>query len=87
MATAHFGQIDVLVNNAGIIMVGPLESQTLDSFQQAMNTNFYGALHTTLAVLPQMLARRHQGRSSTLLPSAARSLFLTCFRTLPASLR
>src|SRR5580704_8531708 len=26
-ATAHFGQIDVVVNNAGIIMVGPLESQ------------------------------------------------------------
>lgn len=56
-ATNYFGQIDVVVNNAGIILVGPLESQTLDSFQQAMNINFYGALHTTLAVLPQMLAR------------------------------
>lgn len=57
VGTAHFGQIDVLVNNAGIILVGPLESQTLQSFQQAMDINFYGALHTTLAVLPQMLAR------------------------------
>ena len=38
-------------------MVGPVESQTLDSFQEAMNINFFGALHTTLAVLPQMLAR------------------------------
>jgi short-subunit dehydrogenase len=56
-ATGHFGRIDVLVNNAGIILVGPLESQTLDSFHQAMNINFFGALHTTLAVLPQMLAR------------------------------
>jgi short-subunit dehydrogenase len=56
-ATAHFGSIDVVVNNAGIILVGPLESQTLDSFHQAMNINFFGALHTTLAVLPQMLAR------------------------------
>jgi short-subunit dehydrogenase len=56
-ATAHFGSIDVVVNNAGIILVGPLENQTLESFHQAMNINFFGALHTTLAVLPQMLAR------------------------------
>jgi short-subunit dehydrogenase len=56
-ATGHFGGIDVVINNAGIILVGPLESQTLESFHQAMNINFFGALHTTLAVLPQMLAR------------------------------
>jgi short-subunit dehydrogenase len=56
-ATGHFGRIDVVVNNAGIILVGPLQNQTLDSFHQAMNINFFGALHTTLAVLPQMLAR------------------------------
>jgi short-subunit dehydrogenase len=56
-ATGHFGSIDVVINNAGIILVGPAESQKLDSFHQAMNTNFFGALHTTLAVLPQMLAR------------------------------
>jgi short-subunit dehydrogenase len=56
-AAAHFGRIDVLVNNAGVIMVGPLESQTLDSFHQAMNVNFFGALHATMAVLPQMLQR------------------------------
>jgi short-subunit dehydrogenase len=56
-ATAYFGQIDVVINNAGIIMVGPLESQKLASFQLAMNVNFFGALHTTLAVLPQMLER------------------------------
>jgi short-subunit dehydrogenase len=58
-ATLYFGQIDVVVNNAGIILVGPVESQTLGSFQEAMNINFFGALHTTLAVLPQMLARRN----------------------------
>ncbi len=56
-ATAHFGRIDVLINDAGIIMVGPLESQTMESFHEAMNVNFFGALHTTLAVLPQMLER------------------------------
>jgi short-subunit dehydrogenase len=57
VATGHFGRIDVVVNNAGIILVGPLQSLTLNSFHQAMNNNFFGALHTTLAVLPQMLAR------------------------------
>jgi short-subunit dehydrogenase len=57
-ANARFGRIDVVINNAGIILVGPLESQTPADFQEAMNINFYGALHTTLAVLPQMLARR-----------------------------
>ena len=57
ITTARFGRIDVVVNNAGIIMVGPVESQTLASFQEAMDINFFGALHTTLAVLPQMLAR------------------------------
>ncbi len=56
-ATARFGRIDVVVNNAGVILVGPLESQTLAAFHQAMDINFFGALHTTLAVLPQMLAR------------------------------
>lgn len=57
-ATAHFGGIDVIVNNAGIITVGPLESQTLEAFRDTMNANFFSGLHVTLAVLPQMLSRR-----------------------------
>jgi short-subunit dehydrogenase len=57
-AMEHYGHIDVLVNNAGEIVVGPLESQTLDDFERAMNTLFWGTVYTTMAVLPQMKAER-----------------------------
>ncbi|MBT9333066.1 SDR family NAD(P)-dependent oxidoreductase [Paracidobacterium acidisoli] len=57
-ATAHFGHIDMLVNNAGIMTVGPVENHTAESFREAMEANFFSGLHCTLAVLPQMLARK-----------------------------
>jgi NAD(P)-dependent dehydrogenase (short-subunit alcohol dehydrogenase family) len=60
-ATARFGHIDVLVNNAGVIQVGPLEAQTLMDFQEAMDVMFWGMVYPTLAVLPQM-KRRGSGR-------------------------
>jgi NAD(P)-dependent dehydrogenase (short-subunit alcohol dehydrogenase family) len=52
------GRVDILLNNAGIIQVGPLETMTAADFEQAMATNFWGAAHCTLAVLPAM---REQG--------------------------
>jgi len=57
-ATRRFGRVDVLINNSGVISVGPVENQTLERFREAMESNFYSTLHCTLAVLPQMLERR-----------------------------
>lgn len=57
-ATRHFGRIDILVNNAGIIQAGPFGSMTRDDFREAMDVMFWGVLHPTLAVLPQMRERR-----------------------------
>src|SRR5690606_4950492 len=58
---AELGPVEVLVNNASIIQVGPLESQEIEDFERAMEINFWGTLHTTLAVLPEM-RRRGAGR-------------------------
>jgi NAD(P)-dependent dehydrogenase (short-subunit alcohol dehydrogenase family) len=56
--TARFGPIDVLVNNAGVIEVGPEETMTLTDYEEAMAVNFWGLVYPTLAVLPSMRARR-----------------------------
>jgi short-subunit dehydrogenase len=56
-ALETFGRIDVLVNNAGIMEVGPVEDQPLEAYERAIQTNFFAALYTTCAALPFMLAR------------------------------
>ena len=57
----RFGKIDVLVNNAGTIQVGPMEVMNHEDFEQAMKTHFWGPLNTILAVVPEM-RERHDGR-------------------------
>jgi NAD(P)-dependent dehydrogenase (short-subunit alcohol dehydrogenase family) len=51
---ASRGQIDVLVNNAGIGLLGSVEKMELSIFQQTIETNFFGALRCIQAVLPGM---------------------------------
>lgn len=60
-AISTFGQIDVLIANAGVIQVGQLRSAELEDFQHAMDIMYWGALYPILAVLPGMRERR-EGR-------------------------
>ena len=52
------GAIDVLVNNAGIGLSGPVERVPLDRVRAVFETNFYGAVRMMQAVLPSMRERR-----------------------------
>ncbi len=54
----HFGTIDVLINNAGVIQVGPIEVMTPEDFEQAMQAHFWGPLNTIMAVLPSMREKK-----------------------------
>ena len=48
------GSLDVLVNNAGVMSVGPLEHMTHDDFNEAMAVHFQGPLNTMLEAIPAM---------------------------------
>jgi short-subunit dehydrogenase len=50
----YYGQIDVLVNNAGVIQVGPLEVQTKEDFEDALAVHFWGPYYAMSAAIPQM---------------------------------
>lgn len=52
------GNIDVLVNNAGVSTSGPIETQSLDLAARLMDTNFWGPMRTIRAVVPGMRERR-----------------------------
>jgi len=56
-ATERFGPVDVLVNNAGVIQVAPLDAVTTDDYRDAMATHFWAPLFAVDAVLPSMRAR------------------------------
>ena len=70
LAINHLERIDVLINCAGIIEVGPIEDQPVEAFESAMKNNFFTALYTTQAALPYLLAQPalegHRGRRASI---------------------
>ncbi|KAA6463044.1 SDR family NAD(P)-dependent oxidoreductase [Acidobacteria bacterium AB60] len=60
-AMERFGQVDVLINNAGYGIVGAVEETPEDELRALMETNFFGAMAVTRALLPHL---RHRGRGA-----------------------
>jgi NAD(P)-dependent dehydrogenase (short-subunit alcohol dehydrogenase family) len=58
-AYAHFGQFDVVVNNAGYALVGAVEEADEENVRAEFETNFFGALRVIKAVLPLLREQGH----------------------------
>lgn len=54
----NHGHIDILINNAGIERHGSIEELAIDDFKAVMETNYFGVLRCTKALLPQMRKNR-----------------------------
>jgi NAD(P)-dependent dehydrogenase (short-subunit alcohol dehydrogenase family) len=52
------GRIDVVVNNAGYLLIGPLEELSIEEFKEQFETNFFGAIRVIKEVLPIMRKQR-----------------------------
>lgn len=53
----RFGRLDVLVNNAGVMLVGPENVMEVEDYRQVMDANFWSALYMTKAALPHFRAQ------------------------------
>lgn len=58
-ALARWSRIDILINNAGINIRGPIDQLTPDQFDQVMRTNVHGVWLVARAVIPAMKAARY----------------------------
>jgi len=50
----RFGKIDILINNAGIIEVGPFQHMTAEDFERAMRLHFWAPLELISQIVPEM---------------------------------
>ncbi|HSX89226.1 MAG TPA: SDR family oxidoreductase [Pseudomonas sp.] len=57
-AVARFGRVDVLINNAGVMPLSPLDALKMDEWDRMIDVNIRGVLHGIAAALPLMQAQR-----------------------------
>jgi NADP-dependent 3-hydroxy acid dehydrogenase YdfG len=67
----EFGGADLVFNNAGIMLPGPIESQPLGEWRQQIDLNVTGAMHVIRAFLPQLEAAAAQGKVADLVNTSS----------------
>ena len=58
---AEHGQVDVLINNAGVFQGGLMWERSFDDFRWSMDVNVFGILHAVKAFVPRMIAQDTEG--------------------------
>jgi NADP-dependent 3-hydroxy acid dehydrogenase YdfG len=65
IATAH-GRVDVVINNAGVSVTGPVEALAIDQLALAMDVNYWGMVNVCRAFLPALRATASRGEGTAL---------------------